>query len=169
MHCVDYSCDAFRGLGDGKQGNGRKEYQEALKLGQTFVKSHPLNVGAIFELAYAFHKLGNEDSAQHYLYQGWRILKAMNFCGDGLTSDTPVFALGPSDGQVYIQKVLRADIGVMGSGTDKNGNFLDILQAKYQDGRTVTLHFIIQHATNKMFGGKTVEEELKEKKPLEEN
>ncbi len=57
----------------------------------------------------------------------------------------------------------------MGSGTDKNGNFLDILQAKYQDGRTVTLHFIIQHATNKMFGGKTVEEELKEKKPLEEN
>lgn len=45
----------------------------------------------------------------------------------------------------------------MGSGRDKNGNFLDMLEAIYKDSTSEKLYFIIQHATNKMFS----EEELK--------
>jgi hypothetical protein len=49
----------------------------------------------------------------------------------------------------------------MGSGRDKNDNFIDILEAKFEDGKKMNLYFIIQHATDKMFAGKSMEEELK--------
>jgi hypothetical protein len=140
--------------------NGEKKYKEGLELEQKLIKTHPLSVKTLFELAYSFHKLDKEDSAQHYVYQGRRIFKAMYFSGDGKTTETPTFALGPADGQDYIYKLVGADIGTMGSGRDKNGNFLDILQAKFEDGKTMSLYFIIQHATDKIFWGKSIEEEL---------
>jgi len=44
----------------------------------------------------------------------------------------------------------------MGSGSDKNGNFVDILEMKWTDDsgeqQTRNLYFQIQHATNTMFG-----------------
>ncbi len=73
----------------------------------------------------------------------------MDFSGDG--KEQPIFALGPGDGQNYIQKYLGAKIGTMGSGSDKNGYFIDILEAEYKNGTSESLHFIIQHATDKMF------------------
>jgi hypothetical protein len=144
--------------------NGEKKYQEGLDKANEFLKTHPLSVKALFEKSYSFYKLGQMDSTQYYLDQGQRIFKAMYFSGNGITKETPTFALGPADGQDYINKFVGADIGTMGSGRDKNGNFLDILGAKFEDGQTVTLYFIIQHATDKMFGGKSIEEELNEQK-----
>jgi len=149
--------------------NGEKKYKEGLELGLKFIKTHPLSVKTLFEIAYSYHKLNQEDSAKHYVYQGQRIFKAMYFSGNGKTKDTPTFALGPADGQDYIYKFVGADIGTMGSGSDKNGDFLDILEAKFEDGQTVTLYFIIQHATDKMFGGKSIEEELKGQKKKKKN
>ena len=140
--------------------NGEKKYKEGLELGQKFIKTHPLSVKTLFEIAYSYHKLNQEDSAQHYVYQGQRIFKAMYFSGDGKTTETPTFALGPADGQDYIYKFVGADIGTMGSGSDKKGNFLDILEAKFEDGKTMNLYFIIQHASNKMVGGKSIVEKL---------
>lgn len=144
--------------------NGDKKYQEGLDLANTFLKTHPVSVKALFEKSYSFYKLEQQDSSQYYLYQGRRIFKAMHFSGNGKTAETPTFALGPADGQDYIYKFLSGDIGIMGSGQDKNGNFLDILEAKSKDGKEMTLYFIIQHATDKMFGGKSIEEELKGQK-----
>ena len=141
--------------------NGDHKYKEALDKSTEFLKTHPLSLKALFEKSYAFHKLGKEDSAAYYLYEGKRILHAMHFSGDGKTTETPMFALGPADGQDYIYKA-GADIGTMGDGRDKNGNFLDILEAKLNDGTSMELYFIIQHATDKMFGGKSIEDELKE-------
>lgn len=140
--------------------NGEKKYQEGLDKANEFLKTHPLSVKALFEKSYSFHKLEKNDSAQYYMYQGQRIFKAMYFSGDGKTTETPTFALGPADGQDYIKKFVGVKIGVMGSGKDKNGNFLDILEVKFEDGQTMNLYFIIQHATDKMFGGKSIEEEL---------
>jgi hypothetical protein len=131
--------------------NGDKNYAAALRLGQKFVKTHPLSEKTLFEIAFSFHKLNKEDSANYYLYRGQKIFKAMYFSGDGKSKETPTFALGPADGQDYIHKFVGADIGIMGSGKDNNGNFLDILEAKFEDGKSLTLYFIIQHATNKMF------------------
>lgn len=131
--------------------NGNKNYEAALTLGQKFILNHPLSEKALFEIAYSFHKLNKEDSANNYLYKARRILKAMYSSGDGKSKETPIFALGPADGQDYIRKFLGAGIGVMGSGRDNEKNFLDILEAKFKDGNIITLYFIIQHAANKMF------------------
>jgi len=144
--------------------NGEKKFQEGLDKANLFLKTHPLSVKALFEKSYSFHKLEQKDSAQFYLYQGQRIFKAMYFSGDGKTKETPTFALGPADGQDYIKIFVGEKIGVMGSGKDKSGNFLDILEIKFEDGQTMNLYFIIQHATDKMFGGKSIEEELNEQK-----
>lgn len=144
--------------------NGEKKYEEGLTKANEFLKTHPFSVKALFEKSYSFHKLEKKDSAQYYLYQGKRIFKAMYFSGDGKTTETPTFALGPADGQDYIRKFVGEKIGVMGSGTDKNGNFLDILEVKFEDGQIMNLYFIIQHATDKMFGKKNIEEDLKGQK-----
>jgi hypothetical protein len=131
--------------------NGEKKYKEALDEVNTFLKTHPVSLKAIFEKAYSFYKLNQIDSSNFYSYQGRQIINAMAFSGDGITPETPMFALGPADGQDYIHRVLRGDIGTMGDGRDKNGNFLDILEAKTPDGKDVTYYFIIQHAAAKMF------------------
>ena len=49
----------------------------------------------------------------------------------------------------------------MGSGFDKNGNFIDILEAKAKSGESFNMYFIIQHAAAKMFLGRSPEEVLK--------
>lgn len=144
--------------------NGEGKFQEGLDSANKFLNNHPLSVKTLFEKSYAFHKLAQEDSAQYYLYQGRRIFSAMYFSGDGRTPETPSFALGPADGQDYIRKFAGAKIGIMGSGRDKSDNFLDILEAKFEGGQTIKLYFIIQHATAKMFDGKSLEEELNEQK-----
>jgi Domain of unknown function (DUF4919) len=140
--------------------NGEKKYQESLDSANKFLKTHPLSVKTIFEKSYSFHKLEQKDSAQYYLNQGHRIFKAMYFSGNGKTVENPTFSLGPSDGQDYIRKFAGAKIGTMGSGQDKSGNFLDILEAKFEEGQTLKLYFIIQHATSKMFDGKSIDEEI---------
>ena len=129
--------------------NGEGKFQEALDSATKFLNKHPVSQQAIIEISYSYYKLGNTDKSDFYMYQFRRIMKAMDFSGDG--KETPIFALGPADGQNYIRKYLAAKIGSMGSGSDKNGNFLDILEAKYKDGTSESLHFIIQHATDKMF------------------
>lgn len=143
--------------------NGDGKFKEALDSATVFLKTHPLSVKVLFEKAYSFHKLEQEDSAAFYSYQGRRIFKAMSFSGNGKSPETPTFALGPADGQDYIRKSVGAKIGgakigTMGSGRDKDGNFLDILEVVPKDGSSsYNLYFIIQHATDKMFS----EDELK--------
>lgn len=129
--------------------NGEGKFQESLDTANIFLQKHPLSQQAIIEKSYSCYKLDSKDSSAFYMYQFRRIMKAMDFSGNG--KEIPIFALGPADGQNYIRKYLSAKIGSMGSGTDKNGNFLDILEAKYKDETSESLHFIIQHATDKMF------------------
>lgn len=131
--------------------NSKNKYNEALKIGLKFIKTHPLSVKALFEIAYSFHMLNKEDNARYYIYRGRAILNAMYFSGDGKSKETPIFALGPADGQEYIYKFVGAKIGTMGSGSDNSGNFLDILEAKLENEQSIILYFIIQHATAKMF------------------
>ena len=136
--------------------NDKGKFQEALDSANLFLNTHPFSVKVLFEKAYSFHKLEQEDSAAFYSFKGRRIFKAMSFTGNGKSPETPTFALGPADGQDYIKKFIGyqiggAKIGKMGSGSDKNGNFLDILEVVPKDGSVpYSLYFIIQHATDKM-------------------
>jgi hypothetical protein len=138
--------------------NDEGKYTKGLEQGLAFIQDHPLNVKTLFDVSYAYHKLGQPDSAQFYLFKGQRIFEAMYMSGDGKSPETPVFALGPTDGQDFILKFVGGKIGIMGSGRDKNGNFLDILEAELEDGTKIDLYFIIEHATQKMFDGKSIEE-----------
>lgn len=131
--------------------NDEGKFEQALAKADSFLSTHPLSVKVLYEKSYAFHKLNKQDSAAVYMLRGIRIFRAMRYSGDGKTTDTPMFALGPADGQDFIHKAVGASIGTMGSSRDKSGNFLDMLEAKNKDGKTVMLYFIIQHATEKMF------------------
>ncbi len=144
--------------------NGEGKYREGLDKANEFLSTHPLSVKVLMEKSYSFYKLEQQDSAQYYMDQAGRIFEAMYFSGDGKSRETPTFALGPADGQDYIRKFIGEDIGMMGSGRDSNGNFLDMLELKFKDGETVMLYFIIQHATNKMFAGTGMEKKLQEQK-----
>ena len=122
--------------------NGKGKYKEGLASADSFLKTHPLSQKVLFEKAYSYHKLSNEDSANYYVYQGQRIFRAMYFSGNGQSPETPTFALGPADGQDYIRKFIGASIGSMGSGRDAEGNFLDILEAKPKgETKGINLYF----------------------------
>lgn len=129
--------------------NGQGKFKEALDSATLFLQNHPLSQQAIIEISHSYFKLDNKERADYYMYQFQRIMKAMDFSGDG--KEVPFFALGPADGQNYIRKYLATEVGTMGSGRDINGDFLDRLGAKISDGDQVVLSFIIQHAVNKMF------------------
>lgn len=140
------------------------KYQEGLKMANEFLETNPFNIKTLYEKSYSFSKLNQKDSAEFYLYKGFRIFQAMFFSGDGKSKETPTFALGPADGQDYIKKFIGAKIGTMGSGSDPNGNFLDILEMRFEEGESITLYFIIEHAVRKMFDGKSYDEAIGEKK-----
>lgn len=137
--------------------NGANKYKSALEKGTNFIGNHPLSIKALIELSYAHYKMNNLDSAEYYVHKGQKIFQAMYFSGDGLSPENPTFALGPADGQDFIYKFAGATIGTMGSGKDKNGNFLDILEAKFDNGNKANFYFIIEHAVKKMFSLEEIE------------
>lgn len=130
---------------------GEGKFEDGLVLANEYISSHPFSIKVLFEKSYGHFKLGQKDSADYYLYQARELFDAMVFSGSGKSIDNPMFALGPADGQDFIQKQLGKSIGNMGSGADEKGNFIDILHVKENDGSSVPMYFIIQHATNKMF------------------
>ena len=95
-------------------------------------------------------------------------MHAMYNSGEGTSPDSAFFSLGPADGQNFIRKLLQSSIGVMGSGRDSHGNFVDILEMVWEDNetgekRSRTLYFQIQHATSTMFDGLDFGKSEKEK------
>ena len=131
--------------------NDENKYDEVIKTGNEFLKTHPFDIKSLYEVSYAYHKTKNQILADEYLAKGMMIIKAMYYSGNAQSIKEPAFALNPSDGQDFIKKGIGANIGKMGSGRDENGDFIDMLEAKFEDGTTTMLYFIIPHATKKMF------------------
>jgi len=137
--------------------NGNGQFEKALSMCDSFLVNVPVSQQALIEKSYSHHKLGQADSAQYYMWQFRRIMDAMAQSGDGLTPETAFFSLGPADGQNFIRKYLSSNIGTMGSGRDKYGNFIDILEVTWKDEESGeqesrTLYFQIEHASKTMFG-----------------
>lgn len=138
----------------------KSKYDKAISLGKKFLKTNPFSIKALFGVAYSYQQLNQPANARSYAYQVLRIFQAMRFSGNGTTPNTPIFALGPIDGQDYINKFVIGNIGSMGSGSDSTGKFLDILTAQFEDGKTTTYYFIIDHAFKKMSFGKELDKLL---------
>lgn len=131
--------------------NTEREYEKVIQLGDEFLKTHPFDLKTLFETSYAYFKTDHKETADQYLLKTRIIFHAMAYSGQGFSPDEPTFALNPSDGQDYLRKGFNMKIGKMGSGKDKNGYFLDILDINFDNGNTTSMYFIIPHATKKMF------------------
>ncbi len=125
-----------------------KKYEKAIVECDKLLKTNPVNFTALMEKGFAYMKLNKPDASIHK-GRTIKIIHSIMWSGDG-TKDRPYFVLSPIDGQTLIRYILGGSIGTMGSGSDKNGYFLDILEME-KDGKSVTKYFIIQHATDKMF------------------
>ncbi len=136
--------------------NDEGKYNIVIVKCDSFLNFVPVSQQALIEKSFAFHKLGKKDSADFYSWKFQKIMWAMYRSGNGLTPETAFFSLGPADGQNFITKFFRSEIGIMGSGHDKNGNFVDILEIIVKDEKTgevnkKKLYFQIEHAVKKMF------------------
>jgi hypothetical protein len=129
--------------------NLRGEYANALVEANEFLLLHPFSVKAIFAKAYAFNNLEKEDSAGFYAFRGFSIFHAMELTGDGRSSETPFFSLGAEDGQDYIRRAVGVSVGKKGMGQDRNGNALNVIEARAENGNAILLYFLIQHTMDK--------------------
>jgi len=131
--------------------NDDNKFDEVIITGNEFLKNHPFDIKSLYEVSYAYHKTNQQKIADDLLIKAKMILEAMYYSGNAENINSPAFALNPSDGQDFIRKGIGAKIGKMGSSKDENGYFIDMLEAKFEDGNSKMLYFIIPHATKKMF------------------
>lgn len=136
-----------------------KEYEKALKAADSLLAKVPVSQQTILSKAVALYYLDKKDESGLEIWKFNKIMKAMAWSGDGTSPETAFFALGPADGQNFIQLFLGQSIGTMGSGSDKYGNFVDILEMVFIDEtgqqKAAPVYFQIEHAS------KTLEEMLK--------
>lgn len=149
--------------------NAEEKFKDAIHLADSLLMTVPLSQQAIIEKSYSHYKLGQADSSDFYMWKFKRIMRTMASTGDGLSPESAIFSLGPADGQNFIRKYLASGIGTMGSGRDKNGNFIDILTALIKDEKTgetksQAMYFHVQHAVNKMFDPGELEDAMKKTK-----
>lgn len=134
--------DVERGLYDL---NVKGHFTAALELADSYQRRNPLSIMLNLEKSYAFHETGQADSMNIYLGRYERLIKALLASGDG--NKRPYFVLSPIDGQVLITRFWQGELGAMGSGFDKKGNMLDILNmVDKENGKPKVYLFNIQHA-----------------------
>ncbi|GAA5042752.1 hypothetical protein GCM10011506_45570 [Marivirga lumbricoides] len=141
----------------------QKKYDAAILMSNEFLKTNPVNFTALMEKGFAYMLLQN-DSALFYKDKFMMILNSVMASGNG-TIDNPFFVLSPRDGQTLITHIFGGSIGMMGSGDDPNGYFVDILEMKKEGKEPVKLYFNINHAIEKMFSEedmRNIEEALKD-------
>ena len=131
--------------------NNEARYDKAIQAADSFLKLHPLNQSVLIEKAFAYHQLKQLDSAAFYKGQFSRIMATMDWSARGRTPEEAIFAIGPQDGQNFIDKYYHADLGRSGSAEDRDGNFCQMLEMKFRKAgkeQAVVLYFAIQHAVN---------------------
>lgn len=125
---------------------GDKHYKKALKLSEDLLKTNPLNFTALMEEGFSLMKINN-DRSYFPSVKSRMVVDAVLWSGTGSYSN-PYFVLSPIDGQTIIRYIFGASIGIMGSGDDSNGYFLDMLDMEKEGRETTTLYFNIDHAMN---------------------
>ena len=133
------------------------------KYGTPFLELYPVNFSLNYGLWKTYEKDNDKENAAKFKKRFESIAAAILSTGDG-TRKKPYFVISPIDGQVLIKLYYKKEIGMMGSGRDSNGNFLDILEMV--DGKkTKSLNFVIAHAMGPF---KQQIEEVQEEEPEED-
>jgi len=138
-----------------------KKFKEANEKASKYLKTNPVSQAAMFQKYHTLSELGEYDSSSFYLKQQNRILNAIEFSGNGKTINSPIFTLNFEDASSYISRKLGGYIGreIMPE-KDSEENFIYVRNASFQWGETISLYFILQHATKKAFGEMNIEEYL---------
>ena len=153
--------------------NDNGNYEDALNDANIYLSTHPLSLRVLKEKSYSLHQLKKGDSALYYMDLVHRIMLAMKFSGNGKTPDSPIFALGLTDGERFIEN-LGKTTGNKGTGKNNSGNYLELVDAISDEGDHQNMYFIIQHASNNLIGPekpehKTKKRKKKDKKPILQN
>lgn len=129
--------------------NESGKYKEAFTKASKILQKDPFNLLVLIEMSYALTSLGKLDEAKAYKFRMFKIYRAMFYSCNGNSNQYPLFALHPKDGQYFIKYFIRWQLGKISSGSDANNDFTEILEAK-NDSKSVTYHFILQHAKKKI-------------------
>ncbi|MCG8808865.1 DUF4919 domain-containing protein [Tenacibaculum finnmarkense] len=133
------------------------------------LKTHPVNLSLNYGLWKTYEKDGEKENAEKHKQRFNLICESILSTGNG-TNEKPYFVLSPIDGQVLIRLYYGKEIGMMGSGADKHGNFVDILEMI--DGEnSKSLNFVIAHAMGlfKKQLKEAEEKETEDKYEIDEN
>ena len=131
--------------------NDNGNYEDALAEADTFLSAHPLSLRVLKEKSYSLHQLKKADSAVYYMDLVHKIMLAMLFSGNGKTPESPIFALGLSDGERFIENA-GMTVGNKGTGENKTGTYMELVDAITDEGEHKNMFFVIQHARNKVSG-----------------
>lgn len=141
-----------------------QEYEAALAACNKLLQKNPLNLTALMEKSLASRQLGH-GNPKVYRHQYLKLVSAVLSSGDG-SAEQPFFVLNPLDGQTLIERVLGGSVGSMGSSTDPNDYYLDVLEFRKEGKEPVMLYFNVAHAHARMF---SEEEKAEIQKALEDD
>jgi hypothetical protein len=125
------------------------ETDTTVMYGTAYLQKNPVSLSATYALWKVYETRHNAALSGKYKVQFQALINAILSTGDGTVAH-PYFVVGPIDGQILIRQYWQATIGVMGSGRDKQRNFLDMLDMTSADGKSKTVNFVIQHAVARM-------------------
>ncbi len=121
-----------------------KEYNKALSMSNKLLETNPLNLIALMEQGFSLMKI-QKNKKYFPSFKFRKVCEAILWSGDGSFTH-PYFVLDPIDGQIIIKYIFGENIGLMGSGEDNNGYYLDMLEIETKEVRKKVLLFNINHA-----------------------
>ena len=132
--------------------NDNGNYEDALAEANAYLSTHPVSLRILKEKSYTLHQLKKADSAVYYMDLVHTIMSAMLFSGNGKIPERPIFALGLTDGERFIENI-GMTVGSRATGENKAGNYMEIVDAVSDEGAHQNMFFVIQHARNSVTGG----------------
>ncbi|RYG54605.1 MAG: DUF4919 domain-containing protein [Chitinophagaceae bacterium] len=138
--------------------NDNGYYEDALIESKTYLAKHPLSLSTLKERSYAYHQLGNKDSAKYFMALADRIMEAMIYSGSGKGNnpEIPFFSLGLNDGDYFIPNV-GLSLTKKATEKDRSKRTLYVTTAMTDEGTYKLYYFMIHHAIMKMDGDAAAE------------
>ncbi|RYY16474.1 MAG: DUF4919 domain-containing protein, partial [Chitinophagaceae bacterium] len=138
--------------------NDNGYYEDALIESKTYLAKHPLSLSTLKERSFAYHQLGNRDSAKYFMDLSDKIMEAMIYSGGGKGNkpELPFFSLGLNDGDYFIPNV-GLSLTKKTTEKDRNKRMLYVTTAMTDEGTYKLYYFMIHHATLKVEGDEIAE------------
>jgi hypothetical protein len=143
-----------------------RKYNEAYDSGISLLKIYPLYYAGIMDMVDALDTLCKSDVKQYYQRMGAKIIRAMEYSGDGKSPKTPLFEIDGTDEWGYFDehgcKPLRDD-----SLFRYNRVFLQLGRAT-KNGEKVQKYFAVNHIILLRYDS-SAEEAIRLNSPLNKN